>query len=173
MSTLGSFGRAYDRIELDFQFFGATIRVNPSVSKAAMVEFLAEAGGVNQNDEVAGARVIMQFMREIVHPEDFDTFWGLAKRERQDPEADLMPIGHAVMEAVAGFPTGEPSGSAPTPTVTAARSVVDLPLPDMPVPNFGAETAAGKALAALRKRPDLQEMVVQAQEQKVASNGRG
>ena len=166
MTSIGRFGTQHAKIEQTFEFFDLTVRVNPSCSQAAMVEFLAEAGEVEQADEVRGSRLIMAFMREIVHPDDFDAFWTKAKLERQDPETDLMPIAHAVMEAISDFPTGPPSGSVGGSTPTGQRFVVDAPLPELPTPNLAAGSTASQALAMLRKRPDLQEFVVQADEAK-------
>lgn len=166
MTSIGRFGTTHAKIEHEFEFFDLTIRVNPSCSQAAMVEFLAAAGEVEQADEVRGAQVIMMFMRQIVHPDDFDAFWSKAKLERQDPEKDLMPIGHAVMEAISDFPTGQPSGSAGGSTSTGPRFVVDAPLPELPTPNLKAGSTGAQALAMLRGRPDLQEFIVQAGEQK-------
>lgn len=162
MPSLGRFGCTYDRIDLDFDFFEATIRVNPSCSKAALIEFLDAAATVDQQDEIRGAQLIMQMMREVVHPDDFARFWTIAKRERQDPETDLMPIAQQVIEATTGFPTGQPSGSGSGPAIITPRSVVDLPLPDAP----GLDRTALRALHLTAGRPDLQVAVVRAAEQR-------
>lgn len=170
MNSLGSFGRRYDRVERDFDYFGETIRVNPDASKITLVEFMAEAGGVDQADEVRAAQLIIRTMREAVHPDDWDRFWTIAKRERQDPQEDLMPIAQAVLEAVTGFPTGPASGSTAGPATTSQRFTVDLPSQAVPGPVLNAQpSTADKALAMLRGRPDLQEFVVKQEE---VQNGR-
>ena len=170
MASIGSFGRKYDRIDLDFQWFEATIRVNPACSKAAMVEFMAEAGKVDMEDEVRGAQVIMALLQECVAPDDFSLFWGIAKRERQDPQEDLMPLCQKIMEAVTDFPTGQPSGSASGQSNTPQRSVVDLPLPDgMVVPTLSP--AGERAVSLLQGRPDLQRAVPEVEKRLGAMHG--
>lgn len=160
MPSLGSFGRRYDRLDADFEYFGDTIRVNPSCSKAALIEFLAEADGISQDDEVRGAQLIMRTMREVVHPDDFDRFWTIAKQERQDPHTDILPIAQAVIEASTGFPTGRPSASGSGRATAPPRFEVDLPSGD--VPRLSPE--AIRSMQHLDGRPDLQLTVLQAQE---------
>ena len=163
MATLGSFGRAYAKVDLDFDWFEAKIRVNPAASKASVVEFLSNAADVPRDDEVTAARLIMQMMREVIHPDDFDRFWAIAKRERQDPQTDIMPIAQAVIEATSGFPTGQPTASPGGPATTPPNSTA---AGSSPVP----QSTADRALALLRGRPDLQEFVV-LQEESQRANG--
>lgn len=177
MASLGRLGRKYDPIDLDFDWFEATIRVNPSCSRAALVEFIAEAGTVDQADEIRGAQLIMRMLREVIHPDDFEQFWTIAKRERQDPKNDLMPIAQQVIEKTSDFPTGQSSASTSGPASTPPRFEVDLPSQGVPAPTLtGApdapRTAADKALRMLRGRPDLQEFVVMQEESERARNGR-
>jgi hypothetical protein len=173
MSSLGSLGHKKKAVDLDFDYFGDTIRVNPGVSKLTVVEFLAQAGEVDEADEIRGARLIMLLLREVIHPEDFDRFWALAKQERQDTE-ELMEIAKAVMETVAGFPTGQSSDSSSGPASTPQKFTVDLPSQDIPSPALApaGTSTADKALAMLRGRPDLQEFVVQAEEAGTGRNGK-
>lgn len=172
MSSLGTFGRKRAAIDLDLDWFEATIRVNPSACTAAMVEFLAEAGAVDQDDEIRGSQIIMRLLREVIHPEDFDLFWKIAKRERQDPQTDLVPMANAIMEAVTDFPTPPSSASADGPSTTPPRSVaaVSLPATAPPTPNLTPSTA-DLALRQLHGRPDLQEFIVQAEQQRAQTNG--
>lgn len=165
MASLGRFGRTHTRVDLDFDFFEATIRVNPSCSELALIDFLAEAGNVDQADEVRGAQLIMRMLREVVHPDDFDRFWAIAKRERQNPQADLMPIMHQVIEATTAFPTGQPSASGAGPTSTPPRFEVDLPSQD--VPTLDPITLQG--LRITQDRPDLQVAVLRANEARASA----
>jgi hypothetical protein len=160
MATIGRFGKVYEKVDLDFDYFEASIRVNPSCSRAALVEFLAEAGTVAQQDEVRAAQLIMRTMREVVHPDDFDRFWTIAKRERQDPQEDILPIAQQVIEATTGFPTGQSSASGTGPASTTPKFAVDLPSPD--APGFDPRTLNG--LRITEGRPDLQVAVLRAGE---------
>jgi hypothetical protein len=165
VASLGSFGRKHDKVELDFDYFGETIRVNPSCSQAALLEFMADAGSVDQADEVRSAQLIMRTMREVVHPDDFDLFWKLAKAERQDPVTEILPIAQAVIEAVTGFPTGQPSASGSGPATTRPSYVVDLPSQD--IPTLDPITLQGIRLT--EGRPDLQVAMLRAGEHRKVS----
>lgn len=172
MASIGKFGRRYAKVDLTFEFLDEEFRANPSASKVALVEFMSSAAEVAINDEVKGAKLIMQLLHEVVHPDDFDRFWALAKAERQDPVQDLMPLCQAVLEAVTGFPTGPSGGSSAGPTPTPQRFEVDLPSEPVPAPSIpSGATAADKALAMLRGRPDLQEFVVKQEESERTRNG--
>lgn len=165
MASIGRFGTKHSEIDLDFDWFDKTVRVNPDASQLTIVEFLDQASEISQSDEVLGARIVMRLLHEIVHPDDFDSFWATAKRERQQTE-ELMELAKAVMEAIAGFPTGQQSASPAGPSNTRLKSVVDLPSQDPPTPNLSpaSSSAADKALAMLRGRPDLQEFVIMNEE---------
>lgn len=165
MTSIGRFGTKHAEVDLTFDYFDETIRVNPDASQLTIVEFLDQASQISQNDEVLGARTVMKLLHEIVHPDDFEGFWATAKRERQQTP-ELMELAKAVMEAIAGFPTGQQSASPTGPSNTRPKSVVDLPSQDPPTPNLSpaSSSAADKALAMLRGRPDLQEFVVMNEE---------
>lgn len=171
MASIGNFGTAYEPVDLDFGFFGETIRVHPEAGAAALTEFIAGAADIAAEDEPAGAKFILDFLRQLVHPEDFDRFWSLAKAQRQHPMRDLMPIGKAIVEAVSGFPTGQSSASPTGPVNTGQKFAVDLPSQDFPTAVPTPQTAADKALAMLRGRPDLQEFVVKQEEAQRERNG--
>jgi hypothetical protein len=160
MTSLGNFGTERAPVDLDFMFFGETIRAHPKAGSAALAEFMANAGEISIEDVARGAKFILDFLRQVIHPEDFDRFWSLAKEKRQDPMKDLMPIAEAIVEAITDFPTEPPAASVPGPGNGAPKSVVVSSLPD--------KDAADYALRKFRGRPDLQELVVKQEEAKLA-----
>jgi hypothetical protein len=163
MASLGKFGTSHDPIDLDFDYFGETIRVNPDASRLALVEWLDDASGVDAADVVLESRYTMRLMREAVHPDDFDRFWSTAKAQRQEPD-EILSIGRAVMEAVSGFPTGRPSASSDGPTRTPPRSTAGSSSQAAASAPAAGKSTADQALAMLRQRPDLQEFVVMEEE---------
>jgi hypothetical protein len=184
--NIGELGTRRAPLDLDFTYFGATIRLHPQASDTVELEFLEVGKGIDlealrgadlaELDEAEASqtlsalgrammqahRLIKDSLRQVIHPEDFDTYWKLARDNGQqirDLMADLKRITASVVEAETGFPTTPPSASQPGPEATPARSAdgssseVEAALSD---PRM--------ALRLLRGRPDLQEFVVEAQE---------
>ena len=123
MADLGSFGTAKPEPEQvdTFGFFGATIRVNPAFGELDLADFFEVAASIDEKDNAQAMGALKAVFRACIHPEDFDTFWATAKRERQGIE-DLMGVVMAVVEAVADRPTVRPSDSSAGPSSTSAIS---------------------------------------------------
>lgn len=176
MTSLGSLGKQRAAVDLDFDWFGETIRVHSMASDLIEIEFLEKAQNINMDGVDLNAGLTPEAMtvmntaahaatnamigsiKRIIHPDDWDRFWAAAIANGQHLQ-DLMEvqktITEAIVEAQAGFPTGPPSASpggqpkqATGPSSTAG-SLSPGPLTD-----------ADKALAMWRGRPDLQEFVV-------------
>lgn len=152
MTSLGQFGTTRPPAEgFTFDYFDSTLRVHPDLSDLDLLDFVQMAG-VLESDEVDGMaalHAVMSMLRRLVHPEDFDGFWALAKANRQTIE-DLTELAQAVMVGVTERPTEQPSDSsdgqssiAPSSTVVSSSPVTRL-------------ESAG--------RPDLALVVHQAQE---------
>lgn len=103
-----------------FPWYGATIKVNPGASEIVYIDFIAKAGQYDQNDPRAGVAV-KEFIEEIIHPEDFEVFWDLAKTHRRTIE-DLSEISMKIVAAVTGDPTSGQSASSGGPSRTVANS---------------------------------------------------
>lgn len=190
MASIGSLGRKKPAIELDFDYFGESIRVNPHASNLVEIDFLRVASGIDLDDIALDAEltdediaklppqtqariakaglsnvdIIIASVRKLIHADDWDRFWATAIANGQDLE-DLLEVQKAVTaavaEAVAGFPTGPSSDSSDGSASTAPRSVAAAP---SPTPAPPSSSAADEALVMLRGRPDLQEFVVMHEE---------
>lgn len=125
MASLGSFGTPREVVEVvdTFDYFGSEIRVSPEFGELDLADFMEAAAGLDE-DSVDALSLVKRTMRSAVHAEDFDTFWRLAKANRQGTE-DLMPVLYACVEAVAERPTQRPSDSSDGPSATRALSAVD------------------------------------------------
>lgn len=122
MAHLGDFGEAPPEMEVDtFNFFGASLRINPELSDLSFVDFIEMHGALDGNDPTAMV-AIKDFLRGVVHPEDFDEFWTLSKKNRQRLD-DLAPIAMGLIEAVTGRPTEGSSDSSSGPSATGASSM--------------------------------------------------
>lgn len=121
MASLGSYGEAPAEVETDtFTYFGVDLRINPEVGELAYVDFMEANGKLDWNDP--SAMVAMKdFLRVVVHPEDFEQFWSLAKVNRQGIW-DLAPMAMELIEASAGRPTGRSSDSSTGPSETGENS---------------------------------------------------
>lgn len=148
MAHLGSFGVARDTAAPDdFEYFGVVIRTNPAATDLALTDFMEHAGAVDEKDPGV-ITIVKDFMRDLIHPDDFDKFWGLARRNGQTTE-DLLAVQKAVVSAVVGRPTGRPSGSSGGRRRTPAKSRAG---------------SSSRVINRLAGRPDLQLAVVAAQE---------
>lgn len=152
MTHLGNLGTPVDVEVVDdltFDYFGETIRANASLGELDYVDFLDMAGGIDVNNPLA-IRVVKDFARACIAPEDFETFWATAKKNRQDTRA-LFTVLTTIVEATADRPTERSSSSSDTPTTDA--------------------TSSAPVLRRLEGRPDLQLLVQQAQEAQAAKAG--
>lgn len=148
MASLGTFGVVRPPLELDFDWFGATIRVDPRASDLSFTEFMSVADGITLPDfddvdddnptaeqlqQMAAAvnamtavtKALQRMLRDQIHPQDWDTFWRLAKENGQQ-NSDLLAVSKAlsqeITEYAAGFPTGQPSDSPATPPRMSKKS---------------------------------------------------
>jgi hypothetical protein len=144
-SDLGELGVEHEDVDITFRYFGDTIRVNPQLSEFVLVEFMDQAAGLDQDDPRA-VTMTKEFVRALVHEDDFDVFWAIARKHRQNSQ-DLQAMAVKIMEAVSGRPTGPPSGSANGRSATNGNSRAD---------------SSDPVLDRLAGRPDLQLAVVQA-----------
>lgn len=147
MVSLGTFGvpRAID--DETFTYFDVEIRAHPTLSDLAMHDFMERAAHIDNADPAAWT-LVKDFIRELVHPEDFDKFWFLARQNRQNTD-DLMALAKGLYSAVVGRPTTRPSASPRGRSRTKRKSPAGSSSP---------------VIARLAGRGDLQLAVVQAQE---------
>jgi hypothetical protein len=183
--NIGSLGRRREPVDLEFDYFGHTVRVNPQASDAVEVEFL-EAGRdvdvealqdldlaaieamdpaeqaklVRTMDKVvrSGYLALMSSLRQLVHPDDWDTYWKVGadnSQQLRDRMADVKAITQAVVEATTDFPGGRRSGSPAGPATTPPSSAAVSP---SPAPRQASDLEISLALE--RGRPDIQEFYV-------------
>jgi len=129
MASLGTLGTPRDAIEPDvFEWFGSTVRTSPEITDLALVDFMDLAGGIDYDDPrqaTSAIGVVKGFLRELIHPDDFDEFWRLAKSNRQGVE-DVLAVGQRIVAAFTDRPTMRPTDSSvgPSSTRTSLRSDV-------------------------------------------------
>jgi hypothetical protein len=177
--SIGSLGTKRGPVDLEFDYFGSTIRVHPQASDTVELEFLDVGRDIDlellqdksleelDDDQRwavlaemgrairGGYLLVKDSLQQLIHPEDWPTYWKLARENGQqirDLMSDLKYITAKVVEAETGFPTRLPSGSAGGPVTMPPKSAAD------------SSSDPDKALAVLRGRPDLQEFVVARQE---------
>lgn len=160
---LGDLGTVREVEEITFGWFGATIRTNPeSAGELEMIEFMNKAAAIEVDedtdlaDAVGAMDTVLGFLQPQIHPDDWDEFWALAKRNRQTVE-DLMTVAMKLVEVASGFPSGRPSASPAGRSHTGRKS------------KGGSSSPATRALSLVRGRPDLQAAIVSAQEARRAS----
>lgn len=99
-------------VDMDFDYFGVTIRVHPHASDLGYAEWMHHASKVDMANvnEVEVLRELYTFMEGLIHPEDWQLFRETARANHQ-LVADLMLTSRSIVEAVARFPTGQSSVS--------------------------------------------------------------
>jgi hypothetical protein len=166
IKSLGELGVVHDDVEVTFQYFGETIRVHPLAGELSYVEFMANAASIDEEDDRQGLPLMMDFLKEQIHPDDFDQFFKLAKLHRQSLQ-ELMGVSRAILENATGFPTGQPSDSPAGRRATPKKSRAGSSSRGTSRAR-GGRPAAERAMEMLEGRPDLQMVVVRAQEAALA-----
>lgn len=171
MASIGSLGTIRDAVDLEFDYFGLVIRVNPDTTDLNMFEFLETASNIEEADNTQGIRAIGGYLHDLIHPDDWQTFWAAAKGNRQQL-MDLMQTARAIAEAVSGFPTGQRSDSSGGPPTTSRKSGGGT----------SSQRRAGRrtqqitedsqaALSMMDGRPDLKVVVADAHQAQVSRAG--
>lgn len=152
--SLGSLGNRNADVDLDFEWFGATIRVHPKASDLSVADLMLNFGDVDV-DSLEGQQVAMQAMSEFmvgqIHAEDRQLFWSLAKENNQMIR-DIMEVAKAISEGVADFRSGQRSDSSATPLPTNGNSG---PASSSVDDSARREAVVAAALAELPNRPDM------------------
>jgi hypothetical protein len=120
MGSLGNLGTPRDALDVDFEWFGSTVRANPDLTDMVLADFMAKA--VTVDDETPEAyRLLEDLMRQTIHPDDFDTYWRLAQVNRQT-SADHRDVLKAVVAEATGRPTLRSSESSDGPKASVDES---------------------------------------------------
>jgi hypothetical protein len=136
-----------------FPWFGVEVRVNPTLTDTALVDLIEESGGLDDKDPSA-LLVIKQFIRQVIHADDFDDFWKLGKAHGYST-LQFAEVAARIIEAVTGDPTQESPASSATPLPTATN-----------FPGASSKPTHTDLIERLEKegRPDLAEFFLLAQE---------
>lgn len=149
---LGELGEETEVVNVTFNYFGSKLRAHPDSSELEYVDFIGKAIEVDEKDEVESYHLTMGFLKQQIHPDDWDTFWQLARKHRQSV-AKLMVLSQKIMEAASGFPTTQPSDSSSPPAKRQTKS------------KAVSRSKQEVALQHLEGRPDLKQAVYLAQQQ--------
>jgi hypothetical protein len=134
MVSLGSFGvvraAVADPDPATFDWFGQPVRVTPfEVNQIELVDLMETIQHVDETDPRA-VSIVKDLLRQVLHVDDFDQFWSIARTQRQEIE-DLMGLYEVLLQEIAARPTRQSSDSAPGRLATSASSpdVSYLPAP--------------------------------------------
>lgn len=140
--SLGELGKPREPVDMDFLWFGETIRVAPTAGDRELLDFLERAAQIDASDEVSSMVIVKQFLLSQVHGEDWARFMQVSKENNQQ-FVDFLQLAKDIVTAVSKFPTGRPSDSVDGPPTTNGKS------PD------AYSSAVRAAAAQLKGRPDL------------------
>ena len=102
-------GEYVEPVTASFTYFGKRFRVNPDLTETMVVDLLEKASEI----EVEGPEHMVatkDYVREHLHPEDFDDFWDTVKDNRQSVQA-IIKLCWLLLEQVTERPTTPPSDS--------------------------------------------------------------
>lgn len=111
-------------------YFGKELRVltDRALLEIDLEAFLDAAIQIDvESDQAQAIGAIRGLFRTLIHPQDFKAFWALVREHRQGI-VEQVAFGKYLIEAMAGNPTDEPSGSSDGRTPTQERSEADLSL---------------------------------------------
>jgi hypothetical protein len=136
----------------EVEFFDQSFRLKPGEEyEWEMMEFASAAKGGADSDMLSGAAATLDFLRAVIHSDDWERFRKAARDNRAQVARDLMPVVVAAFVQPTERPTSRPSDSSDGPKNTKAKS--------------GAGSSS-KVIRRLEKsgRPDLALMVTMADE---------
>lgn len=141
-----------------FPWFGVEVRVNPTLTDTALIDLLEEVGDLDAADPRA-AVAVKQFVREVIHADDFADFWKLGKAHGYSTE-QFAEVAGLIVEKVTGDPTRESPDSSNGRLPTATKST-----------GGSSKLTTEDMIAELERegRPDLAEFYLMAKEAGVAT----
>lgn len=146
MTHLGTIGNPRSIDPVTFDYFGAEITANPSLTDLHYLDFMEKVSGLAPSDP-ASLRFVKDFARTCLADGEFERFWTLALENKQSQE-DVFAALMEVLEASTTRPTELPSDSSAGQQETETRSA-------------GVSSSLAERLEG---RPDLQLVVKQAAE---------
>jgi hypothetical protein len=119
-------GEEVEPVLATFTWFGERFRVNPDMTETTLIDLFEVASKVDVDPESLDPKQMdfaKGYVREHIHPDDFDRLWKTAKANRQGIQP-LMGLCMRILGLVSERPTVPPSGS------SAGRPVTSQSLPD-------------------------------------------
>lgn len=144
MGHIGDLGIEKEPVVDTFGYFGATIRTNPDLTDIAALEAFESVH--KAQDRVSVLEALRGVMSTLIHPDDVDLCWTLARQHRQGIE-EIGALAAQLLEVATDRPFSQPAGSSDGPSTTATSS---------------ADVSDSPALHVLEGRPDLQVAVIRA-----------
>ena len=136
-------GEVVEPVTATFTYFGKKIRVNPNLTETMVVDLL-EAGediGVDDPRQLVAAK---DYVRDHMHPDDFDTFWEAAQANRQSIQ-DVIRVCWKLLERITerdptqppGSSDGRPATSQSSPAGASAPATESSPVNPAPAAQQG------------------------------------
>ena len=135
------------------EFFGESFTVADRIGLMPLMRFAKVAQSGVGADDMAGLAAMYDLLQQCIDPQDWPRFEAAADKSRADGE-ELMTVVSAVMQKITERPTLQPSDSSDGLRITEPNSTDD---------------SSSRVIQRLAGRPDLQLMVLTAQEARAAS----
>lgn len=152
---LGEFGTPRPAVEEKFGWLGVPVRVHPDLSDLALIDIVRRVGRAEkQGDVQALVEAVGDLIDLLIHPEDVEVFWRVARENRQTTE-DIAEVAMKLVGAMANRPTMRPSDSSAGPSTTEPSST-------------DGSTSPALRLLEGKGRPDLAVAVLRAEQARSA-----
>jgi hypothetical protein len=132
----------------DIEVFGETFEIAERIGLMPMMRFAKAAKSGLDSSDMDGLAAMYDLLGQCIAEKDWPRFEAAADRARADGD-ELMGVVTRVFEVLSERPTRRPSDSSDGPSTIEPTSTGD---------------SSSRVLARLEGRPDLQLMVMQAQE---------
>lgn len=112
-------GEAVEPVLATFTYFGRQFRVNPDLTETVVIDLFEEAAKVpmpsdprdlKPEDVVKNLEQSKGYVREHIHPDDFDDLWATARANRQSMQS-VMELCWKILELISERPTSPLSDS--------------------------------------------------------------
>jgi hypothetical protein len=121
-------GGQREPVTASFTFYGERIRVHPDLSETQLIDFLDDAQSIPAGSP-REMTVVKEWMRTMVHPGDFETFWGVGKAQHYD-STDWIRSAWTIIDRIAARPTGPLSDSSDGRQETRPNAPATSSVPD-------------------------------------------
>ena len=142
-------GETVEPIQASFTYFGKRFRVNPNLTETMVIDLLESGEDIDDPEDPRQLVAVKDYVRDHLHPEDFDGFWQTAINNRQGVR-QVVKVCWVLLERITDRPTTPPSDSSDGRRDTPTSSLAGASVPATEnLPAATPEVPAGRDMQAV------------------------